>query len=161
MVRTFAEVQHFLICRIWCYVFNYNIVTIQIAHLVQISLKMGTNDKIVFDAQMWHWSIEYETVKKTIMRQTSYESSAPLREQLLLSRLTHNWLFSSGNSPAKRMYNQAGLFWWPFNSLISICMAIWNICTSTKYCCSAWTETKTGVSIHLFSVEVSINGYVT
>lgn len=52
------------------------------------------------------------------------------------------------NSPAKGMYNQAGLFWWPFSYLISICMEIWKICTSTKYCYSAWTETKTGISIH-------------
>lgn len=44
---------------------------------------------------MMHWcsiegkSREYEAAKKTIIRKTNYESSAPSREQLLLSGVTH------------------------------------------------------------------------
>ena len=53
----------FLTCIIWCSAFSHNIVIIQMTRLLQIGLKMGTTDKVVYDAPMWHWREESKSTK--------------------------------------------------------------------------------------------------
>lgn len=93
---------------------------------------------------------ECEAVKKTTVRQTNNERSAASGEQLLLNRVTHTTNCSSLgiNSPTQSTYNKASLSSWPFNCLICVCLVIWNVCASTKYCYCAWTEIKIGACIH-------------